>query len=395
MRIAHVCQTYYPMISGQAQMTRQLAEGLSSQGHANLVFSASDRGEAYRTSLSGVKIECARSFMNPLRVGQNFYLWPFKNLLSALNKFMPNIIHVHDPLTPALIVQLAKKWHAIPTVITLHQIPWFISAHIPIKSIDRIQIENLIWIYGKWILRNFDHVVAPTATVTKEIKANTGVEASAISNGIDLRVFKPQKINSKSKSPLIKKYGIDPDKPIILHVGQINFEKRVDIVAKAALDTLDVYDGQLLIVGNGTAMNSIRSMCERSNVSNKCFFLGYVGSRQELADLYRMSTVFITASPIETQGLVLLEAAASGLPIVAADATAIPEIVHNNRNGYLVCGDETSNYTDAILSILKSKKVQQSMGLESHKIAKQHDLQITIEEYVDLYRRLIGPAKVN
>lgn len=394
MRIAHICQTYYPMINGQAQMTRQLAEGLSSLGHENLVFSASDRGEPYKTSMSGVKLERARSFMNPLRVGQNFYLWPFNNLISALDNFMPNIIHVHDPLTPALLVKLAKKWHAVPTVITLHQVPRFISAQISNKSLDRIQIEDLLWKYGKWILRNFDHVVAPTATVAYEIKANTGVDASAISNGIDLRIFMPRKKNKVSHNALLEKYGIDPDKPIILHVGQINYEKRVDIVAKAALDTLQIHDGQFLVVGNGTALNSIKSLCEESEVSSKCHFLGYVGSRHELASLYQLSTVFVTASPIETQGLVLLEAAASGLPIVAAAATAIPELVHNNRNGYLVHGNDTSNYVDAILSILKSNRVQQAMGLESYKIAKQHDLRLTVEEYEDLYTRTIDHAKV-
>ena len=390
MRVAHICQTYPPMISGQSLFTKQLATGLADLGHSNLVFAASDNGLTYQSMEKGVRVDRTRSFQNPLRVGQHFFAWPHKSLLEELDKFKPDILHVHDPTIPAMLSLKAKRELNIPALLTIHQLPWFISAHFPnVFSFDE-QIETQLWRYGSWILKQFDGTVAPTKTVADIISKKVGISVEVISNGIDLKAFLRQKNELQYRDYLLKKYGLDPSLPIILHVGQINPEKRVDVVAKAALKVIEDEAAQLLIVGDGKKLEAIKGLCKVSGLMDDCHFTGYVKSRTELSALYRLSTVFVTASTIETQGLVVLEAAASGLPIVAVEATCIPELVHNNENGILLSDNDVNTMADSIAIILNSDPLAKRMGNAGRRIALDHDVQLTVRKYEAMYKEMLN-----
>src|SRR3989304_690894 len=98
-----------------------------------------------------------------------------------------------------------------------------------------------------------------------------------------------------------------------------------------------------------------------------------------------MASVFITASEIETQGIVLLEAAASGLPIVAVNATCIPEIVHNGVNGYLTEPGDIPAMSKAIRSILKDSSISQAMGRASCALAELHNWEASFDKHERMY----------
>jgi len=390
MRIAHICQTYPPMISGQSLMTKQLATGLADLGHNNLVFAASDSGLAYQTMEKGVKVKRTHSFHNPLRIGQCFIAWPYQSLFEELNQFSPDILHVHDPTTPAMLSIKAKRDLNIPALATIQQLPWFVSAHFPnVFSIDE-QFENQLWKYGKWMLAKFDRIVAPTKTIAEIISNKTRFPVEAISNGINLEIFQKSQNDQIFSEDLRKKYGLDPGKAIIFHVGQINPEKRVDVVVNAALKVIKDEAAQLLIVGDGKALGALKRVCENSGLMESCHFTGYVKSRSELSALYRLSDVFVTASPIETQGLVVLEAAASGLPIVAVEATCIPELVHNNENGILLSDNDVNTMADSIATILNSDPLAKRMGNAGRRIALDHDLHLTVKKYEAMYKEMLN-----
>ena len=95
---------------------------------------------------------------------------------------------------------------------------------------------------------------------------------------------------------------------------------------------------------------------------NVCHFTGYIHSKEKLVELYSISNVFITGATIETQGLVLLEAAASGLPIVGVDATCIPELVHDNKNGFLTPINDVNSMAYAIRRIIDSESLARKMA---------------------------------
>ena len=103
-----------------------------------------------------------------------------------------------------------------------------------------------------------------------------------------------------------------------------------------------------------------------------------------------MATVFVTASEIETQGIVLLEAAASGLPLVAVNATCIPEIVHDGANGYLTKSGDANAMSKSLTRILNDPQLAACMGKVSQALAEAHPNQETFDEHERMYQKMIS-----
>ena len=101
-----------------------------------------------------------------------------------------------------------------------------------------------------------------------------------------------------------------------------------------------------------------------------------------------MANVFVTASEIETQGIVLLEAAASGLPIVAVDATCISEVVHDQANGFLVRSGDFRSFSEALLSLINDPNRACEMGMNGKILVSEQDIQNTLALHENLYREM-------
>src|SRR4030066_1415205 len=161
MRIAYICQSYPPMISGASIVAQRLAEGICKRGHEVLVISASDRGSHYMSSHVGICVLRLRSFPNPLRVNQRFVLWSRREVSTELKDFRPNILHLHEPfslgLGAALASRLMNKRPAV--VLTIHQLPWIITSYLPALLDLHQLVESLIWTYSRWFCQFLDATI--------------------------------------------------------------------------------------------------------------------------------------------------------------------------------------------------------------------------------------------
>ena len=117
-------------------------------------------------------------------------------------------------------------------------------------------------------------------------------------------------------------------------------------------------------------------------------FLGRV-LPPDLYEFYRLADVFITASEIETQGIVLIEAAAVGLPLVAVDAGAVGELCQNRKNGALCQPGDVAGISRAMVKILTDKKIAKEYSKASIEIAKKHDINHTLKRFEEIYRTAI------
>ena len=160
-------------------------------------------------------------------------------------------------------------------------------------------------------------------------------------------------------------------------------------VIQAAAQALDGKNAHLLMVGDGVRKPTLMKLCESLGISDRIHFTGFISTKQGLPELYRIAHLFITASEIETQGMVLLEAAASRLPIVAVRATCIPEMVHNGVNGFLAEPGDVDGLGHGMDALLRDEKKALQMGRASLALAQQHDNRITIEAHEKLYYQLI------
>ncbi|MFM8425039.1 MAG: glycosyltransferase [Chloroflexota bacterium] len=388
MRIAYLTQSYPPMISGASFAAGELAEEMSDRGHNVLVIAASEREYAY-THIEGDRtVVRLSSINNPLRVGQRVLLTPRRKVLKNLQDFQPDLIHVHEPFQLGLLGLQYAKQHHIPIILTTHQLPWFIASYMPNKFHIRDWVEKTLWLYASWLLKRFSAIIAPTKTVSKIICDKTSVNPKTIHYGIDLQTFHPR-ASLAERDETRAQYGLPANVPIILHTGRLDTDKLVQRVLLAAAETLSHSNAHLLIVGDGNQKWHLMELCRSLGIESRTHFTGFISDKKELARIYRMSNVFVTASEIETQGIVILEAAACGLPIVAVRATCIPEVVQDGENGFLCEPGDINGLSKSIERIIADNDLAQAMRIKSRLVAERFGSESTFIKHETLYQEIV------
>jgi glycosyltransferase involved in cell wall biosynthesis len=222
------------------------------------------------------------------------------------------------------------------------------------------------------------------------VKARLGHRPVVISNGIDAQRFNPAAGSVDDARTMRLKYNLDPNLPVILHVGRIDPDKRVDLVVRAAAQVMGAAPAQLLIVGGGTNLSAMRRLAHNLGIADRCRFPGFVGANGDLPALYCLGTVFCTASTVEIQSSVVLEAAASGLPVVAFRSSSMPEFISDGVSGWLVEPLDVSAMAGRITALLQDPAAAASMGRAGRQIAEQHDAHSSIQKHVALYESLLA-----
>ena len=216
----------------------------------------------------------------------------------------------------------------------------------------------------------------------------TGIKAQTVSNGIDLQRFHPP-LSSDDGTATRTRLNLPSNVPILLHIGRLDKDKSVDKVIRAAAPAICESEAHLVVVGDGCEKNSLVNLCQTLGIAHRVHFTDVISDQQYLAEIYRMASLFIMASEIETQGVVLLEAAASGLPIVAVDATCISEIVHDQVNGYLAKPGDIAGLSDSIITLLNDPERARMMGMEGRTLVEAHDIHKTWSLHETLYLGLV------
>lgn len=392
MKIAYLTQSYPPMISGAALVVQHLAQGMVARGHEVLVLAASDEGRGYTTETPWLRVVRLPALPNPSRANQHFIGWAYAHIYRELQAFNPDVIHLHDALTVGLAGLWVGKKLGVPTAFTTHQLPWFVSTYLPDWAGLREKTENILWQYCRWLNARTDQFIAPTLTIAKVIEARIGSHPVVISNGMDLERFTPQPLSPTERERLCARFGLDPARPVILHVGRLDADKQVNLVIQAATKAMHHTDSQLLVIGDGQQRARLVELAEWRGMEARCFFPGFVQPGDDLAAIYRLASVFVTASEIETQGLVLLEAMASGVPVVGVRATCVPELVQEGVNGYLVAPKDVDALAERMVEVLENPARAREMGLAGRQIAEQHARARSFDRHEALYQALSGQS---
>jgi glycosyltransferase involved in cell wall biosynthesis len=250
----------------------------------------------------------------------------------------------------------------------------------PIEKIQKKQGElsrKSVWELSKKVFDQADLIIAPSFTIEKELKKyEIKNPVIRISNGLELGMFKKKKQYRKK----IRKF---------LHLGRIGFEKKIDIVIKAMSIVVIKYpDVKLSIVGNGPAMESLKLLVGKLNLDNNIEFLGFI-PRKKICSIYRKHDVFVTASEMETQGLVLLEAMACGLPVIGVKVLAIPDVVQNNITGYCVKKRDFTAMANTMIKFIENPHLIKKMGGNARKEAEKHDINKVMDKMEKCYLRFI------
>lgn len=392
MKIILGTESFSPNISGVAVATEVLASNLTKAGHDVWVFCPST-GKAKNPSkdrdFQKFNVIRLRSLPNPFRKGFRFTYSGKKEIEKLVSEIKPDLIHIQDIATIGNDLRDIGRKYQIPVIVTNHFSLEFAMSYLKflkpaIPLFRSALIKYLVSFYNKC-----DYVITPTETIAKQVRS-WGVKTPVIakSNGIFFDRFNTYFTQDKIKE--FKLHFQLPDNPIVLYTGRIDADKSIDVLINAIPLVLKKVNAHFVLAGSGDLIGKMEGLAKELNIGNAVTFLGRLdNTKDEFILLYKSASVFATASIIETQSLVTLEAMASGLPVVAADANALPELVKDGLNGFLFEPGNSKAMARRIITILKHKKTAARMGRESVGIASHHEMSKAFGSILNLYHEII------
>jgi glycosyltransferase involved in cell wall biosynthesis len=388
MKVLLATESYYPNIDGGAVARRSLAIRLKEKGHEVAVVAPGYEARNYEEEIDGIRIFRVKGRTLPLYPDYKFSVFPLWEVKRVIREFQPDVIDLNTPYQVGMSALAVAKKMNIPTIGTIHVQPENMLMSVErAKFLFRI-LENLAWFYIINFFNRCDYVTSPTQTAIELMKVHgLSTKARPISSGIDLNVFKPENEGAHLKA----KYSI-PEKPIVLYTGRISGEKRLDVLVRAMPQVLDSVDAHLVICGSGREKGNLQQMANRLGISDNVTFTGFI-SNEDFPNIYTIADLFVIPSESELQSIVTMEALASGLPVVAADKHALPELVRNPENGYLVKAGDSGAFSGKIVEILSNSDLKDSMGSASLEIIKEHSVENTILQFERLYLDAIDSFK--
>ena len=382
MRIMIVTDHYPPTIGGVPTVTHGLAHDFADRGHQVWVVAPSQGSRDERRLEHKVRVYRFSSFEWPAYKALRIPFLPFVSIRNLLKRSDPHIIHIHSPVVLGNIAQILAGGLRKPVIVTNHYLPVNISPALSSDPVFSKPFSSISYSYLVNFCNRCEYVTAPTNTALN-LLYDHGLRAPArvISNGIDLKKFTP----GERSEQVLQRLNLPLDRPIVLHVNRLYNEKRIDVLLDAAAKMKS--NAHIALAGAGPLEADLREQAERLNLGDRVSFLGFVRDADLLA-LRRSSDVFVIPSEAELQSLSTMEAVACGLPVVAANSYALPELVHHGENGYLFQpgnSDEMASYVDKLLA---DPALRTKMGQKSLEVIAKHERSKILDQWESLYRRL-------
>ncbi|CEG55624.1 glycosyltransferase family 4 protein [Legionella fallonii] len=386
MRIITVLDSYPPDLNGGAYFTHRLALSLQKRGHEILVICPSRSLKQGYSEYEGVRLFGVRSW--PIIGYKHFRVcWPVfikQGMVKAIKDFKPDLVHLQGKFFLGGICYRACRSMGIPLMATNHFMPENFFHYTRLPRFCEPWFNRICWNIVIDMLSNVDRVTTPTQTAAALLeKVHLKKPVHVISCGVDLQRFHP----NQDASLLKGRFQI-PDKPILLYCGRLDKEKNIATVVRAFHRTRPSVDAHLVIVGRGTERSALEELARSLGIHRHITFTDYL-SDAEYPQIHGLADCFVNAGTAELQSIVVLEAIASGLPIIGAHAMALPELIIPGKNGYLFVPNDIAALANYMIDILSNSELRKRMGVESRVLAETHDINRTAEHYERLYQEMI------
>jgi len=394
MRIIIFTDTFLPQINGVVTYILETSKILADRGHKILIFApqSKDSGKI-NLNIPNIEVVTSPSVEFPSYKEYKIALPSVMKHFKIAQKFHPDIFHVQSPFSLGLTGLYIAKRMAKPVVATYHTLlPDFIKYYLPVPILLKGNFLNdFTWRLSNYFYNRCDLVLTPSGVMRDMlIKHDIRAPVQVLSNGIDLGVFKPE---SQDARVLIKdRFGLG--KITLVHSGRMSYEKNIQVLIKAfALIKKNIReDVKFLMIGDGPALGDLKKMAEDLKVNQNMIFTGYM-SRKFLLAFLKSSDIFVTASTMETQGIVVLEAMATRMAVIGADKMALPELIKDGINGYLFKPGSEKMLAERMFKLIKSDKLRAKMAANSFDLVKTHSISLTIAKLEKIYSDLIKKHK--
>ena len=377
MNIGFFTDTYLPNVDGVVTTLVNYRDEMQRRGERVFVFTSGDRKT--REANRDPRVFVFPSIKFPLYPQYKIALLPFSSVEIAEEKKI-EIVHCHALASMGLAAIKTSRDFGLPLVGTFHTM-----VPLAAKKMAGRTAEKILWKAVKLFYSKFDVVTCPTRT-GQELLRHKGVDTIVVPNAIDTRKFHPR-IDAR-----IVKNIVGADK-IVLVAGRMSQEKNIDVIVRTAAQVLKETRGEFttkfVITGDGPARKQITELVEAEGLKKHFVFTGFL-KNDDLPFYYAACECFATASTFETQGLALLEAMACGKPVVGARAMAIPESVHEGKNGFLFTPGDERECAEKIVRVLKASKSDYSrLSKNARATAEKYSISKSTSRLLKVYEELL------
>ncbi|MBL5973682.1 MAG: glycosyltransferase family 4 protein [Candidatus Leucobacter sulfamidivorax] len=380
LRILIGCDTFAPDVNGAARFAERLAAGLVQRGHRVFIVAPGMRQRRTPPAIEVIEGQPMTVYRLPaVRWKPHDWLrfvWPWRSKYYArrvLQAVQPDIVHIQSHIVIGRGLARIAKQRGIPVVATNHVMAENIIDFTTLPPfIDKLFLK-LAWDDAERTFKMARAVTTPTRRAAQFLERTVDIdEVIPVSCGIERANYRP-----------------DPSprgEHRILFVGRLTTEKHVDVTLKAIARIVPEIDVRFDVVGGGDQMRPLLQLTEKLGLQDRVTFHGRIDDGP-LVELYSRASVFVISSIAELQSIATMEAMASGLPIIAADAVALPHLVHHGENGYLFEPGNDAELAARLTEVLTAPHEEwlrmQRASLDGVVV---HDITRTLDTFEALYR---------
>lgn len=387
MRIGLFTDVYKPSISGVVVAVETLKKSLEEEGHQVFVITMNNNPHSHRYIR---KNNCLMIPGIPTGI-YDFSLrvtYPLK-AIKMIKDLDLDIIHSHTEFGMGHLAKSMAKKLDIPVVHTYHTM-YQDSLDYVTKGLFPKTSQEALKLYIKSFFRNtIREIIVPTnktrTFLQKEyhLKNNMNV----IANGIDVANFFKENINQKEVLKLKKSLKIKEDDFIILWVGRLGYEKRIDYLIERQTEIVKKHKNcKLIIVGGGPEEKKLKALVIENNVKNNVVFVGKI-NHELIKNYYQIASIVATASFFETQGLTLVEAMAGSIPVICSSDEVFKDVVKNDYNGHIFRSKK--DYCTAIEELIENPSKLQRISENARLSAEAFSLDIFAKKILKVYQKAL------
>lgn len=382
MNILMISDVYFPRVNGVSTSIATFRGSLAALGHVSMLI-APDYAAPADDDAGIVRVPSRYLFLDPedriLKAGD------ILSQESRLRNLRFDLLHIQTPFIAHHVgVKLARRL-GIPAVETYHTyFEEYLYHYIPF--LPKPLVKSMARSLTRRQCNHADAVIVPSRAM-HEVLQGYGVRApvSVIPTGIE-----PGDLPAGSRERFCSTHGIDPSRPLLVHIGRVAHEKNIAFLLDVLNEVRRVIPEVLLIIaGEGPALLSLRRKALELGLERNVRFLGYLRRGHALSDCYCAGDAFIFASATETQGLVLLEAMMLGIPVVSTAVMGTRDILAAGK-GALVAGETVPGFADKVIRLLGDPQLRERLGNDAKQHAAGWSAEIMARRLVEFYRQVIA-----